>query len=498
MQVRIEDVSPVEKRMFVEVPWETVSQKLGDAYKELGKGVALKGFRKGKVPRSVLEQVYGSRINEDVASQLVHESFLRASEEHNLAAVAEPRVEESVPIKKGRPFTFAAIIEIRGDVVPKDYVGLAIERRKLDIAEAAVDEALAQLRREHTELRPIEGRDVTAVGDLVGLSVTGTIGEHEINQPQFAVDLGEDEREPLPGMRQALLGVPLDTKDKKLEIMVPDDYEDESIRGRKAQLTMTILEVRAKEVPALDDEFAKDTGKAETLEALRGVLRQELEAREREVIDREAREGALRELIKNNQIPVASSLVERAVEIQYDRLRQMLGMKPERGNFGLDNSLREKMRPAGADEVRGQLLIEAIADKEGITVSDDELTAHIEATAKSRSMAPAKLRAEWQRDGRIDSITYTLRQDKVLAFLVEKAQVTEVEKLSAQGTPLPEAPGSIHDHDHAHHDHDHAHHDHDHDHAHHDHDHAHHDHDHAHGEPGHSHAHSDHDHDHDP
>lgn len=444
MQVRIEDVSPVEKRMFVEIPWETVSQKLGDAYKELGKGVALKGFRKGKVPRPVLEQVYGQRINAEVAYQLVRESFFRASEDHNLAAVAEPRVEEAVPIKKGQPFTFAAIIEIRGEVVPHDYTGLAIERRKLDIPETAVDEALAQLRREHTELRPIEGRDVTASGDIVGLSVTGTIGEHQINQPQFAVDLDDDEREPLPGMRQALLGVPLDTKDKKLELTVPDDYKDESIRGRKAELSLTILEVRAKEVPALDDEFAKDTGKAETLDGLRAALRKELEEREAEVIDREAREGALRELIKKNQIPVASSLVERAVEMQYARLRQMLGMKPERGNAGLTAELRDKMRPAGADEVRGQLLLEAIADKEGLTVSDDELTRHIEATAKSRNIAPAKLRAEWQRDGRIDNVTYTLRQDKVLGFLVAKAQVTEVEKLSQQGTPLPEAPMADH------------------------------------------------------
>src|SRR3954471_18781298 len=199
MQVRIEDVSPVEKKMFVEVPWETVSQKLGNAYKELGKGAALKGFRKGKVPRPVLEQVYGHRINAEVAYQLVRESFVRASEEHNLAAVAEPRVEEAAPIKKGQPFTFAAIIEVRGEVAPVDYTELPIERRKLNIADAAVEESLSQLRREHTELRPIEGREVTAAGDIVGLSITGTIGEHEINQPQFAVDLDDTEREPLPG-----------------------------------------------------------------------------------------------------------------------------------------------------------------------------------------------------------------------------------------------------------------------------------------------------------
>src|SRR5262245_38999114 len=382
MQVRIEDVSPVEKKMFVEIPWETVSAKLGDAYRELGKGVALKGFRKGKVPRPVLEQVYGQRVNAEVAYELVRESFVRASQEHNLAAVAEPRVEEAAPIKKGQPFTFAAIIEIRGEVVPTEYNGLAIERRKLVVLDAAVEEALAQLRREHTELRPIEGRDVTAPGDIVGLSVTGTIGEHQINQPQFAVDLDDDEREPLPGMRQALLGVPLDTKDKKFEIVVPDDHKDETIRGRKAELTVTILEARAKEVPALDDEFAKDTGKADTLDGLRAALRKELEDKEQETIDREARENVLRELIKKNQIPVASSLVERAVEMQYQRMRQMLGMKPDRNDptAGLSDELREKMRPGGADEVRGQLLLEAIADKENIAVSDAELGKHIEET----------------------------------------------------------------------------------------------------------------------
>jgi trigger factor len=439
MQVRIEEVSPVEKKMFVEIPWETVSQKLNDQYRELSKGVALKGFRKGKVPRPVLEQVYGQRVNAEVAVELVRESFFRANQEHNLAAVAEPRVEEAAPIKKGQPFTFQAIIEVRGEVTPQDYKGLEIERRRLNIEEKAVEDSLAALRREHTELRPIEGREITALGDIVGLSITGTIGEHQINQPQFAVDLDDEEREPLPGIRTALIGIPLDTKDKKLEMTVPEDYKDETIRGRKADLTITVLEARAKDVPALDDEFAKDTGKADTLDGLRAALRKELEDKENEVIDREAREAVLREVIKKNQIPVASSLVERAVEVQYQRLRQMLGMKPER-NAQIPDDLKDKMRPAGADEVRGQLLLEAIADKENVTVTDDEISKHIETTAKARSVAPAKLRAEWQRDGRLDNVTYSLRQEKVLKFLVDNAKITEVEKLTQQGAPIPEAP----------------------------------------------------------
>lgn len=440
MQVRIEDVSPVEKKMIVEVPWETVSAKLGDAYRELGKGVALKGFRKGKVPRPVLEQVYGQRVHAEVAYELVRESFFRANQEHKLAAVAEPRVEEAAPIKKGQPFSFRAIVEVRGEIAPHSYDALAIERRRLTVADSAVDDAIAQLQREHTELKPIEGREVTAAGDIVGLSVTGTIGEHQVNQPQFAVDLDDQEREPLPGLRQALTGIALDTKDKRIEIEVPADHKDESLRGRKAELVVTILEARTKDVPALDDEFAKDTGKADTLDGLRAAIRKELEDREREVIDREAKEAALRELIKLNQIPVASSLIERAVEMQYSRLRQMLGMKPEKGTAGLTEELREKLRPAGADEVRGQLLLEAIAEKENVAVTDAEITKHIEATARTRNMPPAKLRAEWQRDGRLDNVVYSLRQDKVLKMLVDKATITEVDKLKEPGTPVPAAP----------------------------------------------------------
>lgn len=435
MQVRIEDVSPVEKKMVVEIPWEVVSAKLGQAYRDLGKEVALKGFRKGKAPRSVLEQVYGPRVNAEVAVQLVRESFYQATAEHKLAAVAEPRVEEGGRIQKGQPFAFAAIVEVRGEVVPQDYTGMPIERRRIKVADAAVDAAVEGIRKEHTELVPIEGREVTAVGDVVALQILGTIGEHKVEQPRFAIDLDEGEREPVPGLRQALIGIPLDTKDKAIELDVPDDAEDENLRGRKAVLTVSVLEARAKDVPALDDEFAKDTGRADTLDGLRAAVRKDLEDREGEQVKRETREAALKELIKRNQIPVAASLVERAVEIQYNRLRQMLGMPPDQHGQGLSGELREKMKPTGADEVRGQLLLEAIADKEAVAVTDAELDAHVETTAKTRNVAPQRLRAEWERDGRLDNVRFSLRQDKVLDFLVEKAAVTEVDELTAPAEP---------------------------------------------------------------
>jgi trigger factor len=440
MQVRIEDVSPVEKKLFVEVPWDTVSTRLGDAYRELSKGVQIKGFRKGKVPRPVLEKMYAPRVHAEVSYQLVRESFYQAVAQHQLAAVAEPQVEEASGLEKGKPFTFSAIVEVRTEVVPQDYVGMTLERRKLAIADEAVDKSLEQLRREHTQLQPIEGREVTAAGDVIALQIKGSIGEHPVEQPRFVVDLDDAEREPVPGLRAALTGVPLDLKDRVLELPIGEDHADENLRGRTATLTVSILEARAKDIPDLDDEFAKDTGKADTLDGLRAKLREDIENHEREHIQREAREAALKELVKRNQIPVASSLVERAVENQFARLRQMLGMKPGDKNAALPDDLREKMRPAGADEVRGQLLLDSIAEKEKIAVSDEELNRHVELAARGRGVPPQRLRAEWERDGKLDNARWGLRQDKVLDFLVEKAQITEVDK------PSPHEP-----HDSAHH-----------------------------------------------
>ena len=124
MQVQIEDVSPIEKKLIVEVPWDHVNNVLGEMYRELSKSVQLKGFRKGKVPRSVLQQVYGKRIHVEVAERLIREGFLAAATEHELEAVSEPKVDELPAIKRGQPFSFEAVVEVRGEVVPENYVGM--------------------------------------------------------------------------------------------------------------------------------------------------------------------------------------------------------------------------------------------------------------------------------------------------------------------------------------------------------------------------------------
>lgn len=409
MQVRIEDVSPVEKKLIVEVPWNTVNDKLSDMYRKLSKSVQLKGFRKGKVPLGVLQRMYGKHVKSEVAEQLVRDSFVTAATEHNLAAVSEPRVDRLPDIQNGQPFAFEAIIEVRAEVEPKDYVGMPLIRRPLEVKEEEIDQAVEQLRQQHIELLPIEGRDTTARTDVITMSIQGTVGDQQVDQPQVHIDLSDPEREPLPGLIQALIGLPINVENHRIELTIPEDFQEESVAGKPATFTISIRDARQKHLPNLDDDFAKDVERGETLAELRQSIRADIEKQKKTQIDRELREYALRELVKRNQVPVAPALIERGVEFQLQRLRSMFGMQFGQGSLSnLPADIRDRMRPQALEEIRGQLLIEALAEKEGLAVGDADIDQYINDLAKMRDESPSRLRAEYDRDGKLESVSFQL------------------------------------------------------------------------------------------
>jgi trigger factor len=440
MQVRIEDVSPVEKKLIVEVPWATVNDKISDMYRKLSKSVELKGFRKGKVPLSVLQRMYGKHIKSEVAEQLVREGFLTAATEHNLDAVSEPRVESLPDIENGQPFAFEAIVEVKGTIEPKDYVGMPLTRRPLVVSDDEIDKLVEQIRQEHVELLPIEGRDVTARTDVITISLKGTIGEQPVEQPQIHVDLSNPEREPLPGMVQALIGLPLNVEDHPIELTIPEDYQESSVAGQKASFSITIRDARAKHLPEVDDDFAKDVDRGESVAELRQSVRGDIEKQKQTQIDRELKDAALKELVNRNQIPVAPALVDRGVDFQLQRLQSMFGQYGEEGIGSLPPDMRERMRPMALNELRGQLLVEAVAEKENIAVGDADVEQYMSEIAKMRDESLARVRAEYARDGRLESVAGQLRHDRVLEFLVARAIVAEREPDPAEGSE--DTPGS--------------------------------------------------------
>ncbi len=436
MQVQVESLSPVEKKLAVEIPWERVREKLDAAYKALGKDVKLKGFRPGKVPRPVLERMFARQVQTEVARELVQESFVFAAREHKLEPVAEPVVEDAV-IKNGEAFRYSARVEIRGDVDVKVVDGLTGTRKKVSVDDKEVDAALEHQRRQHTDFKPITGRTEAASTDVLVVALKGKVGDRPIDRPELLVDLTDASQEPLPGIAEALLGIPFDAKDRPLTLKFAEDHPVKEIAGQTAELTITVKDSREKAVPALDDEFAKDTGIAETLADLKSKLREELTKNKQADAEREMRAGVLKAFVAANEIPVAPALVERGVDAQIERASMSLRMQGiDIAKSGVDlNGLREKLREPAIEEVRGQLLLEALAERENIEVSDTDVDAKVVELSEQRGKPAGKLKAEMNRDGSLDSLRWRLRQEKALDHVVARATITETEPEPASEAP---------------------------------------------------------------
>jgi trigger factor len=438
MQVQIQEVSPVEKKLAIEIPWETVRAKLDRAYKELGAQVVMNGFRKGKIPRAVLEQRFGKHVRNEVAKELVQESLLHAAEEHKIDAVSEPRIEGVGELKQGEDFRYQATIEVRAPVELKEYEGLAAQRVRATVADDEVERALEHKRLAHTEYKPIAGRTTTGPTDALLISVKGTVGDLPIDRPEAQIDLGDPKHEPLPGLAAALTGIPVDAHDHELTLEMPAEHEHKEVAGQTAKLVVTIKDAREKVIPKLDDEFAKDTGEADTLDELRGKLRAELEKRAGERADRDMREGLVKELVKRNPLEVANTLVERGIDSQIQRARLSLAMQGvDLDQTGVDLSgMRAKLRDGAAEEIRGQLLLEAIADQEKLDVSDADVDKKIAELAAAQGKRPAKVKGEMLKEGSLDSLRWRLRQEKALDLLASRATISEVDPPA----PAPPAP----------------------------------------------------------
>ena len=434
MQITIEDLSPVEKRVEFELPWADVVPKLEKAYDSLRRGVRLPGFRPGKVPRALLEKMYKRQVEDEVARDLVEHSLGQAIRENQIQPVAPPTVEE-LEIKSGAPFKFTARVEVRSQVTPKDYTGVPLTRRPAGVTDEAVAEALEGYRRRLTEFKPVEGRTETGDTDLLLVEVSGRVGEHKLKRRQVAVDLENDTEGALPGLASRLRHKPIGGEPIEVEYTMSGEGLLPELSGKQVHLHVTIKEAREKKVPSLDDEMAKDTGEAETLEGLRGKVRERLlEADERRVKGEMTR-ALIKELIKRNEFAIAPALIERYAQMVVNRAKQqltMMGIDVE----GIDDAkMREEMRAEAEEEARGSILIQAIAEREGVTASDADLQKRIAELAAARNENPKQLRAELEKDHRIHQIETQIREQKALDMLIAQAKITDEEAPSLIVTP---------------------------------------------------------------
>jgi trigger factor len=426
MQITIEDISPVEKRVDFELPWADVAPKLDKAYTDLRRDVRLKGFRPGKVPRAIVEKMYRRQVEDEVARDLVESSLGQAIQEKQIQPVAPPTV-DNLELKSGAPFKFTARVEVRSQVVPKDYAGVPLSRRPAKVSDEQIVEALENYRRRLTEYKPVEGRTETASTDVLMVELHGRIGEHKIKHRTLAVDLEDDTGSALPGLAAHLRGIPIDTQQLEVKFTIPEDFHQKETAGRAVDLRVSIKEAREKKQPALDDELAKDTGEAETLDGLREKIRERLLEADKERIRREMIAVLIKELVKRNEFPVAPALIDRYAQAIVNRAKNPLmraGVVVEAGGFD-ETKMREQFRGDAEEEARGSILVQAIAEREGITASDADLQKRVAEIAAARQENPKKLRADLEQDHRIQQVRNQIVEQKTLDMLIAQAKITD-------------------------------------------------------------------------
>jgi trigger factor len=422
MEVELEDAGPLEKRLRITVPAERVEDRLAIAYRELRRKIELPGFRKGKVPRKVLEKRFGERVAAEVAPELAAKALEDAVAQHQLDTVGEPELELGEP-RPGQPFRFSARVALRPRPCVADYCGIPVAREAPALSEEDLEGHLESMRRQSGVLETVEEDRPAGDGDVVDVTLTfqdegygDLIREHQL------VRLPDDPTHPF--VVELVRGLRCGETDAA-EVTIPGDYVVPDWAGRSCRAAVVVHAIKALLLPPLDAGFARKLGH-ESVEGLREALRGELlEAMARRGRDREIR-GLIEALVQRNPFEVPRAMVAARAQALVESLAAQLVDGMSRAMFltldDLDDEKREQVLEEAEFSVRREVVLEAIGRQEGIRVEESERDAGIERVAAEVGQPVELLRGALLRSG-MAGFEARLFEEKVIAWLLERAEI---------------------------------------------------------------------------
>ena len=426
MNLEVEETGPLERKLAIEVSTAEVDAAFDDVYRTMRGRVAIKGFRKGRAPRSVLERYLGERAQSEVLEKLVPETLTKALEESELDVIAEPRVEPGELPKQGSPWAYQARVEIRPQVELKGVRGLVARRPTLpEPDEDPVDVHLRQWRESQAQLIEEDEGTRGAPGHIVVASFRGTIDGEPFDggsSDEAHFELGSGRA--LPGFEEQLVGLAVGDE-HRFEVDFPEDYTNE-LAGKRAAFEVKVAGLKRKELPELDDEFAKDVSDFDTLAELRADLQRRVDEGHTQEIERLTREAVIDALLEANPFPVPPSLVERQLGSRLERaIGQFASQLPQEQLVSMVERWREEWRPQAERDVAVSFLIPEIAKSESIDVSGEELDAELAKLAEQQGRPVGELKKAYREGGVLAAISAGLLERKVLEFLVAEASLSD-------------------------------------------------------------------------
>jgi len=433
-ELKIEDISSVKKKLSFEVLWADVKNELDKSYKIVGRNASIKGFRKGKVPRNVLEIHYSRQVEEEAISSLINRHYSEAVEKNNIMSVAQPVIDQK-GITTDEDFLFDATVEIQPVVDPRDYAGLDLEMEELGISDVDIEERLNKIREMYSTLEDITDDRSLVNDDFAVIDFEGKLdGEarKELASKDYALQIGSGSF--VPGFEEQLVGM---NKGESRDITVtfPEEYGAKDIAGKSVLFSVTLKNIREKILPDLNEEFIKNFEKFESLKDLKEDVRKSLEEEGEARIKADFREAMIDKLLENNEFEVPSVWVEQQVYSMMLNARQRMvqnGMPDDKASE-ISYNLHDGFKDPATRIAKASFIFCEIAKKESIEVTEKDVEDRLNVLAEKYTQDYETVKKAYEANNMSDKFKDELLEQKAMSFIQEKANITFVKKDTEKG-----------------------------------------------------------------
>jgi trigger factor len=427
MESQVTEIDPVTIEVKVEVPWDRVRKGLDDTFGKLQKTARVKGFRPGKAPRNVIQQLFSKDVRQEVVSNLIEEGLIEAVKKHELPIVSNAQVKDQPSLTDGQPLAFSAKFEVRPKIESL-VTDLELTRVSADVSDADVDADIERLRVQNSTLEPLETPRAAKKGDVVTIDYEVTIdGEKKADMKGEGrtVELGDGKV--LTELEACLDGASVGDK-RSATVARPKEDENQELAGKVVVFDVTVKDIQEKKLPALDDEFAKDLGEFESLAGLKTKTRERLELSAKNRAEGSLREQAVDKLVAANPVPVPPSLIDQQLRAMAQEFLQFMRMMGQAPNF--DETMVGEMRGRAEQKVRAAILLGELSRRESIAVEASEVDAKLKEIADRTGKHIAKVKVDYQGEKR-EQLETQILETKLLDHLLSKAKIVDAPPASA-------------------------------------------------------------------
>lgn len=422
MKTDVSDLSETRKSLAVEVPSDTVDAEIDRVARDYGRAAKIPGFRPGKVPVRLVKQRFRDQILHDVANEIVPRVMEQALRERQLEPVDTPDIKDVV-ISEGQPLKFTAVFDTLPPIDPGPYDTISVRRPPAVVEADAVDRTIKQLRDRAARFEPADDREIGS-GDTVTLDLSRRAGEaaEADRHENVSIDVGALSNP--PGFDEALIGLRVGAE-KTFTVHYPAEYAIKTLAGTDVEYRVTVKAIRHRVLPELDDEFARDVGDFETLDALRERVRQDLLREAEANADRQVRSDLLKALSGRVTVEVPESMVERELDRRTEEFaRRLAEQQIDLKRTSIDwDSLRNGQRDASRESVKGAIMLDEIARREGLAVTDEDVSREVSTYAERLGRTEAAVRAQLEKEGALSRLSSGLLREKALDFLMTRVTI---------------------------------------------------------------------------